>query len=313
MKKLLIVGDVMLDRYVMGAVERISPEAPVPVVRVTHEELKPGGAANVASNTAGLKMHTLLFGVIGNDQNGEALSALATSLNIDQQFVKESIPTICKIRVIGNHQQIVRFDYEEVRNTPERISALQNLLEKNDLPNVVISDYGKGVCSSELCQFLIQATNQKQGKVIVDPKGDDWFKYQGAYMITPNLKELSEIRGKSLPNEDEPIAEAGKWVRKEFNIAHLLVTRSERGMTLIDDDGAFHFPTQAQSVYDVTGAGDTVIATLVVSLASGLSLHQSIARANYAAGIAVSKFGTYAVTLDDLAAWDQAQNINNHD
>ena len=130
MKKLLIVGDVMLDRYVMGAVERISPEAPVPVVRVTHEELKPGGAANVASNTAGLKIHTLLFGVVGNDQNGEALSALATSLNIDQRFVKESIPTICKIRVIGNHQQIVRFDYEEVRNTPERISALQNLTDE---------------------------------------------------------------------------------------------------------------------------------------------------------------------------------------
>lgn len=303
--RILILGDVMLDRYIVGTVSRISPEAPVPVVRVHREEISLGGAGNVALNAAKLQAKTSLFGPIGADENGRALHNLVLEHGIEPHLFQAEIPTIAKIRVIGNHQQIVRYDYEEVKSSTAWLSHLQALLSETTYRHVIISDYGKGLCSEALCQYLIQTVTAQGGMVIVDPKGLSWAKYQGAFMITPNLKELSEVWGSPLANEDDAdIAQAGAEIRQRFQVQHLLVTRSERGMSLISANEVIHFPTQAQSVYDVTGAGDTVIATLMVSLAMGYSLQDAVRRANFAAGIAVSKFGTYAITKDDLKPWD---------
>ena len=297
---ILVIGDVMLDRYIIGTVDRVSPEAPVPVVHIQEEKNCLGGAANVALNIAQLGHKPVLFGQIGNDSNGHLLKQEIAKHNIDFTFAEYSLPTITKIRIIGNHQQIVRYDYEQIADQPNTTLALKNNLRSNHYNIAVISDYKKGLCNEAVCQYLIQTINENDGKVIVDPKGANWSKYRGAYLITPNMKELGDIVGKTISNTDDAVSQEGEKIRKAFQMEHLLVTRSEKGMTLINDSGVFHFPTEAQSVYDVTGAGDTVIATLTTSLFNGYTLIDAIQRANYAAGIAVSHFGTYAVSLKDL-------------
>ncbi len=293
---LLVVGDVMLDHYLIGRVTRISPEAPVPVVNVTEERFVPGGAANVALNLAGLGQRVTLCGASAEDAAGQRLRTLCADQRIETAFLNTATPTISKTRVIGEKQQIVRVD-REVPFTAHAAAAaaLKDLLGGFEM--VVISDYGKGFCAPAVCRACIETVV----RVVVDPKGHDWEKYRGAYVVTPNLKELSLVAGRQLPNEDEAIAAAGQQARTAFGFAHLLVTRSERGMTLVGAEGVHHFPTQAIDVFDVSGAGDTVLATLAAFLASGHDLPTAIRWANAAAGYVVSKFGTYALSAEELA------------
>lgn len=290
----------MLDRYIIGKVNRISPEAPVPVVHVAKEEFRLGGCGNVANSLIKLGIPTHLFAAVGKDYHGLILQNLISQNGIQSFVFENDAPTICKTRVIGNSQQIVRFDYEDPTSSHEHNKLLYQLLDSQQYQYIVISDYKKGVCNTSLCKTIISLCASKSTRVIVDPKGSSWEKYSGAYMVTPNLKELSEIFGKDIPNENQTITEFGNVVRQRYQFENLLVTRSEKGMTLITEEETSHFPTTAKDVFDVSGAGDTVIATFAASLANGLNLKDAVVRANIAAGIAVSHFGTYAVGKEEL-------------
>jgi D-beta-D-heptose 7-phosphate kinase/D-beta-D-heptose 1-phosphate adenosyltransferase len=303
--RILVVGDVMLDKYYIGKVERISPEAPVPVVNVTSEESRLGGAANVAHNVSSLGGKALLRGVVGRDLPGRELERLAARERIQATLVKTARPTIVKARVIGGRQQIVRVDYEQkialeapvARHLQEEAASG---MEGADV--VVISDYGKGVISSDLCAFLIELARRRQLPVIVDPKGTAWDKYRGASWVTPNLKELGDVAGRPVGNDDQSVEEAGKEVLHRHGPHRLLVTRSEQGMSLISNDHVLHIPTRSREVFDVSGAGDTVVATLALALAAGASDAEAIQTANKAAGIVVGKMGTATLSLDELNA-----------
>ncbi len=299
----LIIGDIILDKYYYGKVNRISPEAPIPIVKVTGSRFSLGGAANVAKNITNLKANAYLVGVTGQDENKDILANLLAESNINFYLTETNQPTITKMRVIGEHQQIVRLDFEEIREYEGKITEqikenILNRIDKVDI--VVISDYAKGMCTSEICQFVVKEAAQKNIPVVVDPKGKDWEKYIGATIITPNLKELGEVAGLDLKNDDQEVASKGSVVLNNFYIDNLLVTRSEKGMTLITKDHTFHMSTQAKEVYDVTGAGDTVIATLAVGLASGMSLKDATQLSNKAAGIVVSKFGSEPIYYEEL-------------
>jgi D-beta-D-heptose 7-phosphate kinase / D-beta-D-heptose 1-phosphate adenosyltransferase len=299
----LIIGDLILDKYYYGKVNRISPEAPIPIVKVTGNKFSPGGAANVAKNITHLKATAYLVGITGKDENKDILSDLLVRSNVKPILTETDEPTITKMRIIGEHQQIVRLDFEEIKEPENKIiekikKDIQDIIEKVNI--VVISDYGKGICTFELCQFVFKIAAQKNIPVIVDPKGKQWDKYNGATMITPNLKELGEVVGKDLKNEDEEVVDNGLIVLNNYRINNLLVTRSEKGMTLITKEQAVHMSTEAKEVYDVSGAGDTVIATLSVALASGMTLKDATTVSNKAAGIVVSKFGTEPIEYDEL-------------
>jgi D-beta-D-heptose 7-phosphate kinase/D-beta-D-heptose 1-phosphate adenosyltransferase len=295
----------MLDKYYIGKVERISPEAPVPVVNVTGEESRLGGAANVAHNISDLGGKALLRGVVGRDLPGRELERLATRAGIHAAFVKTVQPTITKTRVIGGRQQIVRVDHEQkillqapaARRLRETVAGAMG-----EAGIVVISDYGKGVISSELCAFLLDLARRRQLPVIVDPKGTAWDKYRGADWVTPNLKELADVAGHPVGNDDRSVEEAGKEVLRRHGPRRLLVTRSERGMSLVSAERVLHIPTRAQEVFDVSGAGDTVVAALSLALAAGASDEEAIHLANKAAGIVVSKMGTATLSLEELNA-----------
>lgn len=303
--KVLIVGDVMIDKYYFGKVERISPEAPVPVVSIYKEESRLGGASNVANNTAQLGAKTFLCGVIGHDLFGKELERMSRQKNIPSFLLKTAYPTITKARVIGGKQQIVRIDYEErTVLTAEEKEILQTNISKL-LPNyqiLVISDYGKGLVSEDFCHSLIQEA-QKQGKrVIVDPKGQDWKKYAGADIVTPNIKELSDIVGYRVSNTDETVEQAALEAIEANGLTALLVTRSEKGMSLIrPHDLPIHLPTHSEEVFDVSGAGDTVVATLSTCIAQGLGILESMKNANVAAGIVVKKIGTATLSAAELS------------
>lgn len=299
---ILTIGDVMLDRYFIGKVDRISPEAPVPIVNVKTIKDVPGGAANVSNNISHLLAKSYLIGRVGDDENSERLKELCDSNNILHNFHSSNLPTITKIRVIGEHQQIVRIDFEDVKSLELESSKgiFQKLEQAFQFAHlIVISDYGKGFCTKELCQKVIFLAGDKV-KVLVDPKGTNWDKYSGAYMITPNLKELGEICKQNIPNDDSAIEKNAKEIIHTYNVKYLLVTRSEKGMSLISPNETFHIPTEAKEVYDVSGAGDTVIGTLAVALGSGMSIIDSIKLANKAAGIVVSKLGTVPITHQEL-------------
>jgi D-beta-D-heptose 7-phosphate kinase/D-beta-D-heptose 1-phosphate adenosyltransferase len=303
--KVLVVGDLMLDRYCIGSVNRISPEAPIPVVKVTRNHATLGGAGNVANNLAHLLANVDLVGPLGNDESGRLISRMCRENRIALSSLPVVHPTITKTRVIGERQQIVRIDFEEelrwTGDLTERVrAAVQKKIRAAHV--IVISDYGKGFCSPDLCRFIISEARKKGKPVIVDPKGHDWTKYRGASMITPNVKELSDIAGAPLKNDDESIERLGKKVRTAYGIGALLVTRSEKGMTLVAEKSVEHVPTVAREVFDVSGAGDTVVATLAAALAGGYSMHEAIAIANKAAGIVVGKIGTVPIELDELDA-----------
>ncbi len=297
--RLLVVGDVMLDRYWFGEVNRISPEAPVPVVKVERMEERLGGAANVARNAASLGAQTTLLSVVGDDEAGKTLGRLLAEGEIDADLqVDREIDTTVKLRVIGRQQQLLRIDFE---TTPSHEILQAKLAEferrLSDCDVVILSDYGKGGLTH--IAEMIRLARAAAKPVLVDPKGDAWGKYAGATVITPNRAELKEVVG-SWSSEAELVAKARK-LRGELGLEALLVTRSEEGMTLFADDAAYHQAAQAREVFDVSGAGDTVIATLAVMLAAGADWAEAIRVANIAAGIVVGKLGTAVVTREEIA------------
>lgn len=300
--RVLVVGDIILDKYIEGRVTRISPEAPVPVVSVTSERLVLGGSANVAHNLAKLEVETTIIGVIGDDGNGKHIQELLTEYNINSQLIiSSSLPTISKIRVIGEKQQIARIDYEDgtKKISLDELNIRERLRDRRfDL--IVISDYNKNVCTTEICKELISFASENNIRVLVDPKGNDWGKYSGSFIITPNHKELQEVSNSVFGNLDSDIEKFGGIVKERYQISNLIVTRSERGITLLDSDNVKHFPTKAREVFDVSGAGDTVIAVLAKYIAEGVNLEDAIKFANIAAGYVISKMGTYAISKDEL-------------
>lgn len=295
----LVVGDVMLDRYWYGPTSRISPEAPVPVVKVDTIEERPGGAANVAMNIAALGANSRLVGLTGIDDAARALSAKLNEVNVKCDFVSvPTHPTITKLRVLSRNQQLIRLDFEEgfegVDPQP-MIERIQQALPK--IGALVLSDYAKGALAH--VQAMIQTANAAGVPVLIDPKGTDFSRYRGATLLTPNLSEFEAVAGRC-KNEDELVAR-GHQMMKDFALSALLITRSEQGMTLLQPGKEpLHLPTQAQEVYDVTGAGDTVIGVLAAALAAGKALDEACFLANAAAGVVVGKLGTSTVSPIEL-------------
>jgi rfaE bifunctional protein kinase chain/domain len=298
--RLLVVGDVMLDRYWFGDVSRISPEAPVPVVRIERREERLGGAANVARNAAALGAHCGLLGVVGADEAGDHVERILHESSI-HSFLKrdEAISTIIKLRVIGRQQQMVRIDFEEAPTETilrDKLTSFKALLPDYDV--IILSDYNKG--SLVNVAEMIQAARAAGKTVMVDPKGDDFTPYAGATMLTPNKSELKRIVG-NWKNEEQ-LTEKAQNLRVELGLEALLLTRSEEGMSLYTADEVLHVHADAREVFDVSGAGDTVIATMAAMLGAGADLAEALATANRAGGIVVGKLGTATVTRDELFA-----------
>lgn len=304
--RILVIGDIMLDQYVSGNVTRISPEAPVPVVKVSDEWSTLGGAANVAANVSTLGGEAILIGLVGNDTAANQVSDLANDCGIQSEVIVGDPPTIVKTRVVSG-QQIVRFDKEEElvwsdAQLAELQSKLSDIIPESDV--ILLSDYAKGTLSDEVLKLVFDLANQHSIKVLIDPKRADWSCYKGAFAITPNLVELQMTHhGKSAVNEDNSIVSACNSLREEFLIENVVATRSSYGMTLVKPNGILNIPTRALEVFDVSGAGDTVLAALGVSLAQGKSIAESAFIANAAAGIVVSKRGTAVVTRKELESF----------
>ena len=305
--RVLVVGDVMLDRYYFAEVSRISPEGPVPVALVKDCKNTLGGAANVAHNLARLGCRVSLVGISGMDENRGILENKFISLGIDPTgLIKTNRPTTTKVRVIGGHQQMIRLDFEDA-TAPSRMQEkeLIRCVQKNiaaGVDAVILSDYAKGVCSPALCRSLILACRTAEVPLVVDPKGDHWQKYRGAYLVTPNVKELGEVCRKSVLNDDVSIEILGASLRQRFGFGALMATRSEKGLSLLDGGPAVHIPTYAREVFDVSGAGDTVVAVMGAALAAGLKVVIAAHLANFAAGVVVGKVGTYAISAQELDA-----------
>lgn len=312
-KKILVIGDIMLDIYHTGKTDRISPEAPVPVLSVTKTTNKLGGAANVANNISSLGANLELYGYIGDDHNGDILKDLLSQNNIEYDLLSLNNPTISKVRIIAGIQQIVRVDFEDSHKIA--INDEDNLIEKlcNNIINydiIVFSDYGKGISSERVCKTIIDIVTKENKILIIDPKGNNWNKYKGASIITPNFKELCDVYG-SIKNIDEDIEKAGKQIINTYNLKFLLVTRSEKGMSFFENGNVHHIKSEATEVFDVSGAGDTVVATMATALASSLSWMDSVKLANMAAGIVVKKFGTAPITIKELEANSYEVKENN--
>ena len=296
--RLLVVGDVMLDRYWFGDTHRISPEAPVPVVQVGKVDERLGGAANVARNVAALGGHATILGVIGDDEPGQRVTQLLKASNVDSQLeVDSQVPTIVKLRVIARQQQLIRLDFEE----PPSDKALARKLERfekslADADVVILSDYGKGALDQ--VSLMIDQARAQNKMILVDPKGEDYEKYRGATVLTPNRSELRQVVGRWSSEED--LTKKAQDLRRSLNLQALLLTRSEEGMSLFTDAGVSHVKAQAREVFDVSGASDTVIATLAVALAAKWPLEKAMALANRAGGIVVGKLGTATVTSEEL-------------
>ncbi|MDB5870138.1 MAG: hypothetical protein JWP96_2470 [Polaromonas sp.] len=296
--QVLVVGDAMLDRYWYGAVDRISPEAPVPVVRVTREEERIGGAANVAYNIVPVGAGASLLTVVGDDEASHKLEALVAGTGIRTHFGRDDqLQTTVKLRVIGRQQQLLRVDFE---NTPKsEVLASQSATFATLLPShqaVLFSDYGKGGLAH--VGDMIALARAGGQKILIDPKGSDYSRYSGASIITPNRAELQQVVGTW--HSDDELRTKSQNLREQLQLEALLVTRSEEGMTLFDADGELHVTAQAREVFDVTGAGDTVIGSMAALVAAGLTLRQAMPLANRAGGIVVGKFGTATVSYDEL-------------
>jgi rfaE bifunctional protein kinase chain/domain len=296
--RLLVVGDVMLDRYWFGDTNRISPEAPVPVVQVGKIDERLGGAANVARNVAALGAMTTILGVIGDDESGRRVTELLKSSGVDSQLeIDSKVPTTVNLRVIARQQQLIRLDFEEAPSEAalaHKLERYERLVGKADV--VILSDYGKGALG-QVALMIEQARAQKK-MILVDPKGDDYAKYRGATVLTPNRSELRQVVGQWSSEED--LTKRAQDLRKSLNLEALLLTRSEEGMSLFTEAGVSHVKAQAREVFDVSGAGDTVIGTLAVALAAGWPLERAMALANRAGGIVVGKLGTATVTSEEL-------------
>ena len=315
--KIAVIGDVMVDRYVFGDVSRISPEAPVPVNRVSSVKEVLGGAGNVASNLANLDCHVYLGAVAGVDDHGRVLDKLLIADGIDTSglIYDNNRSTITKMRILGDRQQMMRLDFETITpittDEEERLISWLDGLCQQRLQGIVISDYGKGVCTPTLLQEVFRLAHTYNVQTIVDPKGADWSKYDGATCITPNVKELGESLGRLIPNEDASVIEAAKEVLGKLNIQYIIGTRSAKGITVVAKDGrTWHNPATQQDVFDVSGAGDTVVAMMISCLASGLSMRLALHIANGAAGIVVSKVGTYPIHRQELIdLWQSVRQL----
>jgi len=298
--RVLVVGDVMLDRYWYGAVDRISPEAPVPVVRITREEERCGGAANVAFNAASLGAQASLLTVVGDDEASHKLEAIVAKTGIRTHFGRDAdLKTTVKLRVIGRQQQLLRLDFE---NTPKseilasQTATFTQLLPQHDA--VLFSDYGKGGLA-HVSDMIAQARALSK-PILIDPKGSDYSRYQNASVITPNRAELQQVIG--LWDSEEDLRVKAHNLRSQLHLDAVLLTRSEEGMTLFDAQGDLHVSAQAREVFDVTGAGDTVIATMAALVGAGLSMRDALPLANRAGGLVVGKFGTATVSYEELFA-----------
>ncbi len=312
--RILVLGDIMLDRYLWGDVQRISPEAPVPIFHIRKRSETPGGAGNVVSNLIGLHCSITLVGVRGGDAPGERLNRLLQNPRVRTHIVVDSTrPTITKTRVVSHGQQLLRIDEEEVVSlSPQVRREIATLIETSiaECDAVILSDYGKGFfLGDSVVQHIITLANAANAPVIVDPKGKDWDKYRGATCITPNLKELEGVCGDSLTDKDR-LVEAMRWALLTYDLAWLVVTRGPLGMCLMnsEDKEPIFVPAVARQVYDVSGAGDTVIATLTLALASGLDFPAAARLANLAAGIVVGKIGTQPISILELQASIATEN-----
>ncbi len=300
-----VVGDVMLDRYIWGQVDRISPEAPVPVVNVEKTNVRLGGAANVAWNIASLGPSVRLVGVVGRDQTGRELRKLLSSRMLMTDFIVTDSRrvTIEKIRVVAHNQQVVRADFESGGEIVDRaLSRLRTAVNRaiEGSSAVVVSDYGKGVISSAIMDSVREMADRAGAPILVDPKAGHFSLYRGAYIVTPNKKEAGGFYNVGIGSEEE-LERVGTSLLSDLEAQALLVTRGEDGMTLFETGKRpRHFPTRASEVYDVTGAGDTVISLLAAALAAGTPIYQSIELANAGAGIVVRELGTAAVTPEEL-------------
>lgn len=296
----LVVGDIMLDRYWYGGTNRISPEAPVPIVKIDSLEERPGGAANVALNITSLGGKARLIGLTGMDEPAKVLDEQLTNRHVHCDFVSVSThPTITKLRVLSRNQQLIRIDFEEGFNNVDHAPILERIDTALTTSKVmVLSDYAKGALTA--VQEMIKQARKVNVPILVDPKGTDFERYRGVTLLTPNMSEFEAVVGTC--KTEEEIIEKGSQLIKQYDLKALLVTRSEKGMTLIQlDKPVYHLPTQAKEVFDVTGAGDTVIATLAASLAAGQSLEESCYLANAAAGVVVGKLGTSTVSQVELS------------
>lgn len=297
-KKILVAGDAMLDRYWFGDANRISPEAPVPVVRITRVEDRLGGAANVAVNIAALGAKAKLLSVIGDDEAGNRVEELLNEKKIEPHLHRDTeLKTTVKLRIVARQQQMLRADFE---NRPTRavlanhLTDFENLINESDV--LVLSDYGKG--GLDHIARMIEIARAKSIPVLIDPKGSNYDRYKGATVITPNRAELAQVVGEWTSEAD--LTEKAQALRKELDLEAILLTRSEEGMTLFNDSGAHSIPAQALEVYDVSGAGDTVIAVMATMIAMGETLTEAMRTANRAGGIVVGKLGTATVSFEEL-------------
>ena len=305
--KVLVAGDVMLDKYYYGEVNRISPEAPVPITHVMRTKETLGGAANVAHNLALLGCQTDIAGFVGDDFHCQSLLEKFTSRDISYRgLITTNRPTTTKVRIIGGHQQMMRLDFEEASpvENPYAERFLQYIESRlsESLDCIVISDYGKGACTEASCQEIIKRAHAHGVPVVIDPKGSNWTKYAHADYITPNLKEINQVILEPIKNEDEAIERTAHYLMRKYKIKNVVATRSEHGLSLVQEGSTEHIPTRAQEVFDVSGAGDTVIAVFALALAGGLSPSVGAYMANLAASVVVAKLGTYAVSREELLA-----------
>ena len=304
---ILVVGDLMLDHYLWGRSERISPEAPVPVVDIEDESEVLGGAGNVINNLKALGANVMVASAIGSDANGRRLMAMLKSLHInsDALITESSRKTTRKSRVIASHQQVLRFDSESRQDISKEIankilSSIKRNIFMVDI--ILISDYGKGVLSEYLTQEIIKIAKESNKKILVDPKGKDYTKYRGATLVTPNKKEASEATGIDIV-DDETLREAGFWLKNSLDLDMAMITLSEEGMAIFSDD-IYKIDTVAKEVYDVTGAGDTVLATLGFVLATGGDIKEAARVANAAAAVVVGKLGSATATWDEIIEYE---------
>ena len=314
--KVLVVGDVMIDKYYYGEVHKFASDAPVPVAKIVKRRSSLGAAANVANNLALMGCQTYIAGFVGEDHNFDTLSQQLSINHINQDgLIKTDSPTTTKVRIISGHQQMFRMDFEDNSPKPEeKYIALEKYIKNllNDsLDAVVIADYEKGVCTEYFCKSVIKSAHDHGVPVTVMPYGQRWIKYEQADYVTPNIAKINRVMLAPITGEDDEIVErAGRYVMRKFKIKNVLATRSAHGITLVTEDEVSHIPTKSQEVYDSAGVADTVAAIFSMALAGGLKPYDGAYITNIAAGIVVSKSGTYAVSKDDMM---NAMNLKNLD
>ncbi len=302
--KICVIGDIMLDKYLIGKANRISPEAPIPVVLLEKETVSLGAAAYISVNLSSLRAKPVLIGKIGLDENGKIIKNLLNNFKIENFLIEsQDYKTITKTRIISNNQQMLRLDEEKILPLESKeedliINYIKNKIKTFDC--IIISDYAKGVCTERLCREVIKIACENNIKVLIDPKKNKWEKYENSFCITPNLKELSEFAGFEIENSDKDIENAVKLIYPKINIKNICVTRSEKGISLYDGREFYHCPAEPIEVYDVTGAGDTVISVLTLLLGSNFNLTQAVFFANKAASIVVQKAGTIPILYDEF-------------